>query len=71
MHFIRYLLLHNKSSLKDNNHLLSLMVSVDKEFESSLAEWSWLRISMQLQSGISWGCNHLQFVAGGSTFQGG
>lgn len=37
MHFISYLLLHNRSSLNDSCRVLSLLVSVDKEFEGSVA----------------------------------
>lgn len=37
------------------------MASVGMEFDSSLAGWSWLEVSMEVQSEISWGCSHLTF----------
>lgn len=53
MHFISYLLLHNRSSLNDSCHVLSLMVSVDKELESSVAVVL-ARMPVKLQSDNSW-----------------
>lgn len=47
------------------------MVSLGMEFESSLTGWSWLEVSMEVQSEISWGCSHLKLrLAGGPASQG-